>query len=98
MKIDGTIPAPQNMRRRESYLLTHKDTLPKTYVQAELLKIAMRRTENRIRFWDKDDERKQKIKEMAKKFTPVPQKKTFKDRVRDWFKPKINRASQRGNQ
>lgn len=94
MKIDGkTIPAPQNIKRREAYLLTHADKLPKTYVQAQLLKIAMIRAEKNLR-WNqplnqvKLEERKQ---ETSKMFTPVTKKQGFISRVKGMFK------AQRGN-
>lgn len=79
MKDNPTIPAPQNIKRREAYLLQHADKLPKTYVQAQLLKIAMVRTEKKLR-WQTPvkmqmmEEREARIKETAKMFTPVPKK------------------------
>lgn len=89
MKVEGkTIPAPQNIKRREAYLLTHADKLPKTYVQAQLLKIAMIRAEKNLR-WNqplnqvKLEERKQ---ETAKLFTPIPKKQGFVSRVKGMFK------------
>jgi len=97
MKIEGkTIPAPQNIKRREAYLLTHADKLPKTYVQAQLLKIAMIRTTKRLR-WETParkqsaQEREERMKETAKNFEVVQPKKTFFSRVKNMFK------SQRGN-
>ena len=96
MKINGsTIPAPQNIKRREAYLLTHADKLPKTYVQAQLLKIAMVRSEKKLR-WNTPDTRLQtrdeRMKETAKTFEVVkPRPKTFFSRVKGMFK------SQRGN-
>ena len=95
MKVDGkTIPAPQNIKRREAYLLAHADKLPKTYVQSQLLKIAMIRTEKKLR-WERPDTRLQtqdeRMKETAKSFTPVPKKQGFFSRVKGIFK------SQRGN-
>ena len=90
MKIDGsTIPSPQNIKRREAYLLTHADKLPKTYVQAQLLKIAMIRSQKRLRWQTPDtrlknmDERK---KDTAKIFEPVPVKRTLFSRIRNIFK------------
>lgn len=95
MKVEGkTIPAPQNIKRRESYLITHADKLPKTYVQAQLLKIAMIRTTKKLRWQVPDtrlktmDERK---KETAQTFEVVHKKPTFFSRVKNMFK------SQRGN-
>ena len=96
MKIEGkTIPAPQNIKRREAFLLTHADKLPKTYVQAQLLKIAMVRSEKKLR-WNTPDTRLQtrdeRMKETAKTFEVVkPMPKTFFSRVKGMFK------SQRGN-
>ena len=95
MKIDGkTIPAPQNIKRRESFLLDHKDKLPRTYVQAQLLKIAMIRSEKRLR-WEVKDTRlatqDERMKETAKTFTPILKKQGFISRVKGMFK------AQRGN-
>jgi hypothetical protein len=95
MKLDGkTIPAPQNIKRREAYLITNADKLPKTYVQAQLLKIAMTRTEKKLR-WQVPDTRlktmQERMTETAKTFTPVPKKQGFIDRVKGMFK------AQRGN-
>ena len=97
MKIEGkTIPAPQNIKRREAYLLTNADKLPKTYVQAQLLKIAMTRSEKKLR-WKTPDTRLQtqteRMKETAKTFEVVtkPTPKTFFSRVKGLFK------AQRGN-
>ena len=95
MKIEGkTIPAPQNIKRREAYLLTNADKLPKTYVQAQLLRIAKTRIEKRLR-WETPDNRlktmDERLKETAKTFTPVLKKQTFFSRVKSMFK------SQRGN-
>ena len=97
MKIEGKkIPAPQNIKRREAYLLTHADKLPKTYVQAQLLKIAMIRTQKKLRWetprkMETQEERLARINQTAKTFTPVPKKQTFFSRVKGMFK------SQRGN-
>lgn len=93
MKVDKkTIPAPQNIKRREAYLLTNADKLPKTYLQAQLLKIAMVRAEKKLR-WHTPDTRlktqEERMKETAKAFTPidkVPIKKTFFGRVKGMFK------------
>lgn len=94
MKVEGTtIPAPQNIKRRESYLLKHSDKLPKTYVQAQLLKIAMIRSEKKLR-WEMPHvnigTQEERIKETAKKFIPIPKKQGFISRVKGMFK------SQRG--
>lgn len=52
MKIDGKkIPAPQNIKRREAFLLAHSDRLPKQYLQDELVKIAIVRSQKNLR-WD----------------------------------------------
>lgn len=97
MKIEGkTIPAPQNIKRREAYLLTNADKLPTTYVQAQLLRIAMIRTEKKLR-WDSpinivlpdiakahQEERKKKT---AAAFANMPQKQTFVSRVKGMFRP-----------
>ena len=95
MKVEGkTIPAPQNIKRREAYLLQHADKLPKTYVQAQLLKIAMIRTQKKLRWETPQVARaplQQRIEETKKMFTPVPKKQTFFSRVKGMFK------SQRGN-
>jgi len=91
MKIEGkTIPAPQNIKRREAYLLTNVDKLPKTYVQAQLLKIAITRSEKRLR-WETPDTRlktaAERMKETAKTFEVVkPTPKTFFARVKGMFK------------
>lgn len=94
MKVDGkTIPAPQNIKRREAYLLTHADKLPTKYVQAQLLKIAMERSEKRLRWSTPDNRLKtqdERMKETAKSFTPIPKKQGFFSRVKGMFK------SQRG--
>lgn len=101
MKLDGkTIPAPQNIKRREAFLLNNADKLPSKYVQAQLLKIAMVRSEKRLR-WDMPNNmvlpditnahREERMKETAKAFTPVPKKQGFISRVKGMFK------SQRGN-
>ena len=95
MKIEGkTIPAPQNIKRREAYLLNNSDKLPKTYVQAQLLKIALIRSEKKLR-WQTPDTRLQtvaeRMKETAKTFTPVPKKQGLFSRVKGMFK------AQRGN-
>ena len=92
MKIEGkTIPAPQNIKRREAYLLQHADKLPKTYVQAQLLKIAMIRSEKRLR-WQTPvkmqtmEEREARMKETAKTFEVVKPKPSFFKRVTNIFK------------
>lgn len=95
MKIEGkTIPAPQNIKRREAFLLNNADKLPTRYVQAQLLKIAMERSEKRLR-WSTPDNRLKtqdgRMKETAKIFTPIPKKQGFISRVKGMFK------SQRGN-
>lgn len=97
MKIDGkTIPAPQNIKRREAYLLQHADKLPKTYVQAQLLKIANARAEKKLR-WEmphiaeSQESREKRMEETTKMFTPVPKKVGFFSRVKGMFK------AQRGN-
>lgn len=97
MKIEGNaIPAPQNIKRREAYLLQHADKLPKTYVQAQLLKIAMVRAEKKLRWemphkMESAEQRMERIKETAKTFIPVPKKQGLMSRVKGMFK------SQRGN-
>lgn len=95
MKIEGkTIPATQNIKRREAYLLQHADKLPKTYVQAQLLKIAITRSEKKLR-WNLPDTRlktkDERMKQTAQAFTPVPKKQTFFSKVKGMFK------AQRGN-
>ena len=99
MKIEGkknvpTIPAPQNIKRRETFLLQHADKLPKTYVQAQLLRIAIERSHKRLR-WESYQTPKapleERLKETAKMFTPVPKKQRLFSRVKGMFK------SQRGN-
>ena len=90
-----TIPAPQNIKRREAYLLAHADKLPKAYVQAQLLKIAKIRAEKKLR-WQTPDNRlatqAQRMKEFAEKHTtPVPKKQGFISRIKNIFR------SQRGN-
>jgi hypothetical protein len=94
MKNEPTIPAPQNIKRREAYLLNNSDKLPKTYVQSQLLKIAMIRAEKKLR-WTLPDTRlktqDERMKQTAKTFTPVPKKQGFFSRVKGMFK------AQRGN-
>lgn len=92
MKIEGkTIPAPQNIKRREAYLLQHADKLPKSYVQAQLLKIAKIRSEKRLR-WETPvrlqtaEERQKRIEETAKQFTVVQKKPTLFSRLKSIFK------------
>lgn len=94
MKVDGkTIPAPQNIKRREAFLLNNVEKLPTKYVQAQLLKIAMVRSEKKLR-WETPNRlntQAQRREETAKTFEVVKPKKTFLSRVKDMFK------SQRGN-
>lgn len=89
-----TIPAPQNIKRREAYLLTHAEKLPKTYVQAQLLKIAFIRSQKKLR-WETPDNRlktqDERIKETAKQFVPISKKQGIISRIRNIFK------SQRGS-
>ena len=89
-----TIPAPQNIKRREAYLLAHADKLPKAYVQAQLLKIAKIRAEKKLR-WQTPDNRlatqAERMKETSKIFKPIPIKRTLFSRLKDRFK------AQRGN-
>jgi len=95
MKIEGkTIPAPQNIKRREAYLLNNSDKLPKTYVQAQLLKIAITRSEKKLKWATPDTRLKtmdERMKETAKTFTPVPKKQGLFSRLKGIFN------SQRGN-
>ena len=95
MKIDGkTIPSPQNIKRRETYLLQHADKLPKSYVQAQLLKIAITRAEKKLR-WEQPLLRlatlEERTKETAKKFVPVETPKGFMNRTRDWIDRKLKK-------
>lgn len=95
MKIDGkTIPAPQNIKRRESFLISNADKLPKAYVQSQLLKIANIRAQKKLR-WDVPDTRlktqDERMNETAKTFIPIPKKQTFFSRIKNAFR------SQRGN-
>ena len=94
MKIEGkTIPAPQNIKRREAFLLEHEAKMPKEYVHAQLLRIAMERASKRLN-WNQpivQQKRKERMKETAKMFTPIPKKEGFMSRVKGMFK------SQRGN-
>lgn len=90
MKIEGkTIPAPQNIKRREAFLLNNYDKLPTKYVQAQLLKIAMIRSEKKLR-WEMTDNRlktqAQRMEETSKTFTPIPKKQGFISRVKGMFK------------
>lgn len=91
MKI--TIPAPQNIKRREAFLLTHKDYYPKGRLAQELMRIAMTRAEKKLR-WEQPLARmatqEERMKETSKMFTPV-KKQGFIKRVASMFK------SQRGN-
>ena len=94
MKIENkTIPAPQNIKRREAFLLEHETKMPKEYVHAQLLRIAMERASKRLN-WNQpivQAKREERIKETAKMFTPIPKKQGFMSRVKGMFK------SQRGN-
>ena len=94
MKIEGkTIPAPQNIKRREAFLLEHESKMPKEYVHAQLLRIAMERAEKRLKWYQPivQTKREERMKETAKMFTPIPKKQGFMSRVKGMFK------SQRGN-
>ena len=97
MKIEGkTIPAPQNIKRREKFLLDNADKLPKTYVQAQLLKIAMLRSEKKLRWATGHEKLKTMDERIGKpssefKVESKPTPKTFFSRVKGMFK------SQRGN-
>ena len=92
MKIEGkTIPAPQNIKRREAYLLQNADKLPKTSGQAQLLKIAMIRTQKKLR-WETPQIAKAPIAERINKPSSdfkiesrMP-KQTFFGRVKGMFK------------
>lgn len=44
------IPAPQNLKRREAFLLENKDKLKPEYVRAQLLIIAHTRAEKKLRW------------------------------------------------
>ena len=100
MKIEGkTIPAVQHIKRREAYLLTNSDKLPKTYVQAQLLRIAKIRTEKRLR-WETpgrmltQQEREERMKNQSSDFkveSIKPKKHGLISRVKGMFK------AQRGN-
>ena len=94
MKIENkTIPAPQNIKRREAFLLEHETKMPKEYVHAQLLRIAMERASKRLN-WNQpivQQKREERMKETAKMFTPIPKKQGFMSRVKGMFK------SQRGN-
>ena len=88
-----TIPAPQNIKRREAFLLEHEAKMPKEYVHAQLLRIAMERAEKRLK-WNQPiliAKQQERMKETAKMFTPIPKKQGFMSRVKGMFK------SQRGN-
>jgi hypothetical protein len=89
MKNRATIPAPQNIKRREAYLLKNADTLPKIYVQAQLLKIAKERAEKKLR-WDVPDTRlktqDERMEETKKTFEPIKPKKSFIERLRERLK------------
>lgn len=95
-----TPPAPQNIRRRELFFLEHADKYPTKRVHAELLRIAMHRANNNIR-WGKPDTRtvtrEERLKETASTFQVVEKKQGVLDHVKNIFKPKANKASQRGN-
>ena len=88
-----TIPAPQNIKRREAFLLEHESKMPKEYVHAQLLRIAMERAAKRLN-WSQpivQAKRQERLQETAKMFTPVPKKQGFFSRVKGMFK------AQRGN-
>lgn len=89
-----TIPSPKNLKRREAFLLTHKDYYPESKREAELLKIAHTRAEKKLR-WEMPEVRletqQERMKETAKTFTPVAKKQGLFARVRNIFK------SQRGS-
>lgn len=93
-----TIPAPQNIKRRERFLVEHADYYLPARFEYELLRIANIRASKKLRWetplnYSKRDER---IKETSKMFEHVPKKVSMFKRTLDWFKPKVNRASQRG--
>ena len=93
-----TVPAPQNIKRRETFLLAHPDYYSPKRFEYELLMIAKIRSEKKLR-WEQplmrmspQEDRRQ---ETAKTFEVV-KPNAFK-RTLDWIKPKFTRASQRGN-
>ena len=89
-----TIPAPQNIKRREAFLITHKDKLPSSYYHAELLRIAHIRAEKKLR-WAVPDTRLKTMEERKSQtnqlFEVVKPKQTLFSKVKNMFK------AQRGN-
>ena len=83
-----TIPAPQNIKRREAFLLTHRDYYPERRLRQELMRIAMTRAEKTLR-WEMPEVKlatqAERMKETAKTFTPV--KPNLFKRVINIFKP-----------
>ena len=88
MKSKPTIPAPQNIKRREAYLLINRDTLPKSYVQAQLLKIARIRCDKKLRWAPPDTRLKtqdERMEETKQTFEPV-KKEGIVSRLKNIFK------------
>lgn len=88
MKVEGkTIPAPQNIKRREAFLLAHADKMPTKYVQAQLLRIAKIRVQKKLR-WETPSlqslTRTDRMEGTKKTFTPV--KEGILSRIKKAFK------------
>ncbi len=93
MKINGkTIPAPQNLKRREAFLLNNAKDLNANYLRAQLLTIALTRLDKGLK-WDNPVSTTQPIDNKAPEFQPLPvvKKQGFISKVKGMFK------SQRGN-
>lgn len=74
-----TIPAPQNIKRRESFLLAHPDYYGPVKTRAELLKIAYVRAKKNLR-WDVAQIARPIVKEMEVLSRVQPTKVGFIDR------------------
>ena len=84
-----TIPAIQNIKRRETFLLEHTDYYSPKRFEYELLRIAKIRSEKKLR-WEQPLMRlatqQERMKETAKTFEVVKPKPSFFKRVTNIFK------------
>ena len=81
-----TIPAPQNIRRREAFLLAHPDYYPETKLKAELLKIYLTRIQKGLRWSRSKNTVLEKINEQKSEFVPIPKKQNMLDKIMSIFK------------
>lgn len=77
-----TIPAPQNIKRREAFMFAYPDYYKEIKLRAELLKIAFIRAEKNLR-WGKPISTLSTDQEV-KEFVPI-KKLTLIDRVKNIF-------------